>query len=68
MDLDIDHPKFPLVMRDIELDSMYLLIEVHSTINEIDYFLLKKKKGKKKPLNLMKLLNLIVHKHREQKI
>lgn len=68
MDLDIDHPKFPLVMRDIELDSMYLLMEVHSTINEIDYFLLKKKKGKKKPLNLMKLLNLIVHKHREQKI
>lgn len=48
MDLDIDHPKFPLVMRDIELDSMYLLMEVHSTINEIDYFLLKKKKGKKK--------------------
>lgn len=48
MDLDIDHPKFPLVMRDIELDSMYLLMEVHSTINEINYFLLKKKKGKKK--------------------
>lgn len=47
MDLDIDHPKFPLVMRDIELDSMYLLMEVHSTINEINYFLLKKKKGKK---------------------
>lgn len=68
MDLDIDHPKFPLVMRDIELDSMYLLMEVHSTINEINYFLLKKKKGKKKTLNLMKLLNLIVHKHKGQKI
>ena len=33
MDLDIDHQKFPLVMRDIELDSMYLLMEVHNTIN-----------------------------------
>ena len=33
MDLDIDHQKFPLVMREIELDSMYLLMEVHNTIN-----------------------------------